>query len=66
MLAKDRQVGGSHSVDFNIQFWDIVEEYNLNFWVGNALKYILRTKNDRKEDLQKAIHYLERQIELLE
>ena len=38
------------------------------FCIGNALKYILRHKHkgNAVKDLQKAIYYLERKIELLE
>jgi hypothetical protein len=57
------QVGGNHYKQHSIQPWDIIEEYGLNFWEGNALKYLLRSKDDREEDLQKAIHYLEYQLD---
>jgi len=44
---------------------DIIEAFELNFSLGNALKYILRAgkKGDRIEDLQKAIWYLNRELE---
>jgi hypothetical protein len=54
-----RQIGGSHYVTHKIQPWGIIEEYNLDFWEGNVLKYLLRKKGNRKEDLEKAKHYLE-------
>jgi len=58
------QVGGQHyKVHGSCQPWSIIDEYNLNFYEGNALKYLLRSKGDRIEDLQKAIHYLEKEIE---
>ena len=43
---------------------DIIEDFNLNFCLGNAIKYILRAgkKNEKKEDLKKAIWYLHREI----
>lgn len=43
---------------------DIIEDFNLNFCLGNAIKYILRAgkKGDRVEDLRKAIWYLTREI----
>lgn len=63
MSAKDKQIGGSHYKVYKVQPWDIIEEYGLNFWEGNALKYLLRRKKDRVEDLRKAIHYLEYEIE---
>lgn len=54
-----KQVGGSHYKDHRIQPWDIILDYGLDFWEGNALKYILRRKIDRLEDLKKARHYLD-------
>lgn len=44
---------------------DIIDDFDLSFCLGNAIKYILRAgkKNDRKEDLQKAIWYIQREIE---
>ena len=58
----NKQVGGDHYKRFKFQVWDIVDEYKLNYYEGNALKYILRNKDNRIEDLQKAIHYLEKEI----
>ena len=47
-----------------IECIDIVEHYNFN--LGNAIKYIWRAglkSNNPIEDLQKAIWYLQREIE---
>ena len=63
MSTKDKQVGGSHYKDHIIQPWDIIDLYNLDYYEGNALKYLLRDKTNRIEDLQKAIHYIEKKIE---
>lgn len=43
---------------------DVIEDYDLNFNLGNAIKYILRCDNKgcRKKDLEKAIWYLQREI----
>ena len=60
-----RQVGGRHYVDHAIQPWDIIDEYGLDYYEGNALKYLLRRKTDRIEDLEKAIHYIEKRISIL-
>lgn len=64
--ARDKQIGGDH-YKMPIQPWDIIDVYSLNFYCGNAVKYILRAKDrdKRVEDLQKAIHYLEKEIENL-
>ena len=66
-LSRDKQIGGDHYVKHKIQPWDIIEEYNLGFWDGNAVKYILRykKKGNPLEDIEKAIHYLEHVKELL-
>jgi hypothetical protein len=57
--AAARQVGGNHYVKYKIQPLDIIDEYGLDFYLGNVLKYILREKGSKKEDIDKAIHYLE-------
>ena len=48
-----------------IQVWDFVRDQELNFHLGNAIKYICRAdhKCDDIEDLSKAIHYLSNEIE---
>jgi hypothetical protein len=43
----------------------VIEAYDLNFHLGNAIKYILRAgkkSSDPTEDLEKAIWYLRRHI----
>ena len=44
---------------------DIIEDFDLNFRKGNALKYLLRAGNtdDYVQDLKKAIWYLNREID---
>lgn len=44
---------------------DIIEDYDLNFNLGSALKYILRAgkKNETEQDLQKAIWFIKREAE---
>lgn len=48
-----------------IEAIDIIESWNLNFSLGNAIKYILRApyKGSKIEDIQKAIWYLERELQ---
>jgi len=54
-----RQVGGSHYKKAH-QPWEIIEEWGLDYWAGNVVKYILRYKfKNGVEDLEKAKHYLE-------
>jgi hypothetical protein len=64
--ARDAQVGGSHYAKHRIQVWDIATEYGLSYIEGSALKYLLRRKGSRVEDLEKARHCLDRLIELAE
>ena len=47
------------------EVWDFIRDNNLNFHLGNAVKYIARAgyKDSKKEDLIKAIHYLENELE---
>ena len=54
-------VGGIEVIDF-------IESWNLDFSLGNAIKYIARApyKNDELEDLKKARWYIDREIERLE
>lgn len=61
--ANGYQVGGSHYKELRIEPWDIIEANGLDFWKGNALKYLLRNKNG-VEDLRKAIHYIQKAIEI--
>ena len=45
--------------------WDFIREQQLNFHLGNAIKYICRAgyKDSKIQDLEKAIHYLENELE---
>ena len=60
---RKKQVGGDHYVRLGIQPWEIIERNGLDYWEGNALKYLLRRKGNRAEDLRKAIHYIEYLVE---
>jgi len=46
----------------------IIEAYNLNFCIGNVIKYVLRAgkKGSKIQDLKKARWYLDREIEKFE
>lgn len=60
----------SHYNDGKIEVIDFIEDKNLNFHRGNAVKYIARAgkKDKAKEvdDLKKAQWYIEREIKILE
>lgn len=47
---------------------DVIEDFQLGFNLGNALKYVLRAKrkDDVIQDLRKAIWYLRREIKNIE
>lgn len=58
-IAQPKQVGGDHYLKA-IQPWDIIRAWDLNYWEGNIVKYVLRHQYKNKlEDIEKAIHYLE-------
>jgi len=48
-----------------IETIEVIEGYNLNFNLGNVIKYILRAdkKGNKKQDLEKAQWYLKREID---
>ena len=48
-----------------IEVIDIIDAFNLNFNLGNSIKYILRAdkKGFKKKDLDKAVWYLNRELE---
>ena len=58
----------NHPSHYNVKGFeviDIIDAYNLNFNMGNALKYLLRAdrKGNKVQDLKKALWYLQREIE---
>lgn len=59
----------AHYTDGKIEVIDFIEDKNLGYHLGNAVKYISRAgkKDPEKtaEDLRKAVWYLNRYIELL-
>ena len=48
-----------------IDVWHFIRDQELNFHLGNAIKYICRAgyKDSKIQDLKKAIHYLENELE---
>jgi len=55
-----KQHGGNHYSNFKIQPSQFINANNLPFSEGNAIKYICRHPyKGKKEDLKKAIHYIE-------
>ena len=50
--------------DNPLEVINVIEHYELGFHLGNVVKYVLRAgkKGNRKEDLEKALWYLQREI----
>ena len=66
MLANEKQVGGDHYDKNGEQHWDrIYRLYGRGYFIGCATKYLERyhLKNG-KEDLEKAVHFIEKLKEL--
>tara|TARA_R100000353_G_scaffold93566_2_gene68722 strand:- start:329 stop:562 length:234 start_codon:yes stop_codon:yes gene_type:complete len=49
----------------SINVWDFIRDQGLSFHLGNAIKYVCRAgyKDSKIQDLKKAIHYLENELE---
>ena len=58
----------SHYTFGNIEVIDVIEDWQLEFHVGNVIKYIARAKYKGREleDLKKAQWYLNRKVAQLE
>ena len=58
----------SHYNPGELEAYKIIRAYNLNFSLGNVIKYVLRADNKgkREEDLQKALWYLKEELGLLD
>ena len=59
----------SHYTRGSIEVWDFIRDQGLNYHLGNAIKYICRagfkSPQTEIEDLKKAIHYLENELDHL-
>lgn len=57
---KQLQIGGSHYKDMAIQPAEFIYRNKLDFFTGNAIKYLCRWRvKAGKEDLMKARHYID-------
>lgn len=71
VAAGDRQEGGDHYLNMDVQPWDVVDCWTdverIAFYRGNALKYLMRMgyKDAPAMDALKARHYVERMVEVL-
>lgn len=63
--ALDVQVGADHYKQQKIQPVEYIHANNIGFMEGNVIKYVTRHKlKNGKQDLEKAIHFLQMLIEL--
>jgi hypothetical protein len=61
------QHGGDHYKSKAVEPWDYIAANNLGYFEGNIVKYVSRWKEKNGvEDLKKAMHYLQKLIELTE
>lgn len=64
MPANSKMVGGSHYITGGISHWDLIHDNGVCYLVGNATKYLTRfRKKNGLQDLQKALHYVEKLLE---
>lgn len=63
MSVNDKQVGGAHYRG-ELQHWDVCELHGIGYLESAATKYIQRRKDNKLQDLEKALHYTEKLIEL--
>ena len=64
MKTLEKQVKGDHYKRFIIQPAEFINANNLAYAEGNVIKYVCRHRlKGKKEDIEKAIHYLEMIIE---
>ena len=65
MKLKEKNEGPEYYQRGKIEVWDFIRDQNLNYHLGNVIKYICRAgyKEDDLKDLKKAAHYLLNEIE---
>lgn len=62
-MSERKQIDGDHYNKHTIQPFDIIDDYGLDFYEANALKYLLRHRDKGGiVDLQKAKHYIDEVI----
>ena len=59
------QHGGTHYKNFQYETWNVIADWGLGYFDGNAVKYLSRWRHKGGvEDLRKARHYIDKLIEL--
>lgn len=73
MSADTKQVGGAHykNTPEHLQHWNVVSAMGWDYFIGTSTKYLWRLgkkggPEKALEDLNKAIHYLEKKRELMQ
>lgn len=63
--ANKYMVGGDHYKLHTYETWDVINDWNLGYFDGNAVKYLSRWKSKGGlQDLLKARHYIDKLIEI--
>lgn len=64
-VANTKQIGGTHYKKHILEHWDTVALFDLDYFQGNAWKYLLRWRDKGGiADLEKSKHYIEKYIEV--
>ncbi len=63
--ATSRQVGGDHYKSLEITPTQYIYANKLSWNLGNCIKYVTRNKEDKVEDLLKAKHYIDLELEMV-
>lgn len=61
--ASENQVGGNHYKKLKSSPLDFILDNNLSYCLGQVVKYISRDKENKIEDLLKAKHYIDLELE---
>ena len=63
--ANKYMVGGAHYKQHTYETWDVIADWGLGYFDGNAVKYLSRWRHKGGvEDLRKARHYIDKLIEM--
>jgi len=65
MSNEDLVNSPKHYQGNGIEVIDIIDSFDLNFNLGNSIKYILRCdkKGNKKQDLEKALWYINHELQ---
>jgi hypothetical protein len=70
VMPKDRKPPPSHYAQGDLQPWDVIKDWSLNFWQGNVIKYMCRVGKKESEhprqEYEKMIDYIEECIRQLD